>query len=290
MRLVAFSNEGRPALGIREGDEVVNLTEQGLPDCLEKFLRAGLPARQAAERVLRSSAQRQSIAGLTYLPPVLQPGKAIAVGLNYRDHASESQFEAPNYPVLFHRFPSSWVAHRAAMVRPKVSAQFDYEGELVAVIGRGGRYIPHPHALEHVAGYSVFNDGSVRDYQFKSHQWMVGKNFDHSGSFGPQFVTSDELPPGAAGLRLRTRVNGTVLQDANTRDMIFDVATLIATCSQAMTLEPGDIIITGTPAGVGVARKPPIFLTAGDICDVEIEGIGVLSNPIIDEPLGETPR
>jgi 2-keto-4-pentenoate hydratase/2-oxohepta-3-ene-1,7-dioic acid hydratase in catechol pathway len=287
MRLVAFDNNGCPALGVREGEEIVDLTEQGLPASLEEFLRAGAEAREAAERAQRRATKRQSTRDLIYLPPLQFPRKAIAVGLNYRDHASESKFEVPTYPALFHRFPTSWVAHRASLVQPSLSQQFDYEGELVVVIGRGGRHIETRHALEHVAGYSIFNDGSVRDYQFKSAQWMVGKNFDESGSFGPEFVTADEVPSGASGLKLQTRVNGVVLQDANTRDMIFDVATLIATCSDVMALAPGDIIITGTPAGVGFARKPPIFLKSGDTCEVEIEGIGVLSNPVVEERRGQ---
>jgi 2-keto-4-pentenoate hydratase/2-oxohepta-3-ene-1,7-dioic acid hydratase in catechol pathway len=227
---------------------------------------------------------RLPLDAVVYLPPVLNPPKAIAVGLNYVDHAAESPYkDAPKYPVLFHRFASSWVAHEAPLVRPHVSEQFDYEGELVVVIGKHGRYISKDRALDHVAGYSIFNDGSVRDYQFKSTQWMMGKNFDASGSFGPEFVTADEVPAGAKDLRLRTRLNGTTLQDANTRDMIFDVATLIQVSSEAMALAPGDIIISGTPAGIGLARKPPVFMKPGDTCEVEIEGIGILRNGIRDE-------
>jgi 2-keto-4-pentenoate hydratase/2-oxohepta-3-ene-1,7-dioic acid hydratase in catechol pathway len=283
MRLVAFVHEGRAALGARLQEELVNLTEAGLPDTLDAFLKAGDDAMHAAKRAIDRAARRLSIRDLKYLPPLRSPEKAIAVGLNYRDHAAESNFEAPKYPVLFHRFASSWVAHRSPMVAPRLSSQFDYEGELVVVIGRAGRYIQPENALEHAAGYSIFNDGSARDYQFKSTQWMIGKNFDRSGAFGPEFVTADELPAGATGLRLQTRLNGRVLQDANTRDMIFGVPTLIAICSEAMTLKPGDMIITGTPGGVGMARKPPVFLRPGDTCEVEIEGIGTLSNPIANE-------
>jgi 2-keto-4-pentenoate hydratase/2-oxohepta-3-ene-1,7-dioic acid hydratase in catechol pathway len=281
VRLIAFSRgNGAPALGARIGDEVADLSAAGLPATLEELLGIGLDkARDAARR----AKTRVPIGELRYLPPVLNPGKAIAVGLNYREHAAESSFEAPKYPVLFQRFPSSWVAHGAALVRPRVSEQFDYEGELVVVIGKPGRYIAAARALDHVAGYSIFNDGSIRDYQFKSTQWMMGKNFDASGSFGPELVTADELPAGAVGLRLRTRLNGEVLQDANTHDMIFDVATLVAACSEAMTLAPGDLIISGTPSGVGFARKPPVFMKPGDVCEVEVEGIGVLRNPIADE-------
>ncbi|VWX61162.1 2-keto-4-pentenoate hydratase/2-oxohepta-3-ene-1,7-dioic acid hydratase in catechol pathway [Burkholderiales bacterium 8X] len=282
MRFVAFQSNGQPALGLRIDQELVNLTAAGLPATLDELLRGGTDGLQAARRAADSAKTRLPIAGIDWLPPVQSPAKAIAVGLNYVDHAAEGNFEPPKYPVLFHRYPSSWVGHNQPLVRPHVSEQFDYEGELVVVIGKAGRYIDKANALAHVAGYSLFNDGSLRDYQFKSAQWMMGKNFDRSGSFGPEFVTADELPPGATGLQLQTRLNGKVMQQANTNDMIFDVATLVSVCSEPFALQPGDIIIAGTPAGVGFARKPPIFMKAGDVCEVEIEGVGLLSNPVVD--------
>lgn len=285
MRLFNFRQRHSSALGLRLGDEFVNLTAQGLPASVDDLLRAGEAGFEAAWRVTEKTRERQPIAAIEWLPPVLAPAKALAAGLNYADHASEANKSAPTaYPLLFQRYPSSWVGHRVALERPRVSTQFDYEGELVVVIGKAGRYIQKAHALNHVAGYSIFNDGSIRDYQLKSSQYMMGKNFDRSGAFGPELVTPDELPPGATGLQLCTRLNGQVLQDANTRDMIFDVATLVATCSEAFALQTGDIIISGTPAGVGFARKPPIFMKPGDVCEVEIEGIGVLSNPVVDDP------
>ncbi len=286
MRLIAFENtQGQPALGACVGDELINLSALGLPATLDELLRQGEAGLAAARAAIAGAdpAQRRPLAGIAYLPPVLHPAKAFAIGLNYVDHATESKFEPPKYPVIFHRYPSSWVAHGQALVRPRISDQFDYEAELVAVIGKGGRYIPKERALEHVAGYSLFNDGSIRDHQFRSNQWMMGKNFDASGSFGPEFVTADELPPGAVGLRLQCRLNGQVLQDANTRDMIFDIATLVAACSEAMALQPGDLIITGTPAGVGLARSPQVFMKPGDVCEVEVEGVGVLRNTVVDE-------
>lgn len=291
MRLVAFKGEGNaPALGLRIGDEVVDLTLLGLPATLAELLQQGADGLAAARVAAARARTRLAITGITHLPPVV-PAKAIAVGLNYVDHAAESPYrDAPKYPVLFHRYPQSWVAHAAPLTRPRVSEQFDYEGELVVVIGKRGRYIQKEHALDHVAGYSVFNDGSIRDYQFKSTQWMMGKNFDATGAFGPEFVTADELPAGAAGLQLVTRLNGQVLQNANTRDMIFDVATLVNVCSDAMTLLPGDIIISGTPSGVGFARHPPIWMKAGDVCEIEVEGVGLLRNGVVDEPpANETP-
>ena len=289
MRLIAFNNQaGLPRLGARLNGgadaHLVDLTADGLPDSLDALLRLGEAGMAQARAALVRAIHTRPLAGVRYLPPVLNPAKAFAIGLNYIDHAKESKFDPPKHPVIFHRYPSSWVAHREALVRPHISTQFDYEAELVAVIGKGGRYIRKEDALAHVAGYSLFNDGSIRDHQFRSNQWMMGKNFDASGSFGPEFVTADELPPGANGLRLQCRLNGVVVQDTNTRDMIFDVATLVAACSEAMALSPGDLIITGTPSGVGLARTPPLWMKAGDVCEVEVEGVGILSNPVVDGP------
>ncbi len=284
MRLIAYKDKtGAPLLGARIGDEVMNLASAGLPNTLDALLRLGPAGMEAARTALGGKGARLALASIEYLPPVLQPSKAFAIGLNYIDHATESKFDPPKFPVIFHRYPSSWVAHGQPLIRPQVSEQFDYEAELVAVIGKAGRYIDKARALEHVAGWSLFNDGSIRDHQFRSNQWMMGKNFDASGGFGPEFVTADELPPGATGLQLKCRLNGQELQNANTRDMIFDVATLVAACSEAMALQPGDIIITGTPAGVGLARKPPLWMKPGDVCEVEMEGVGVLTNGIVAE-------
>jgi len=284
MRFVAFKrDDGSPGLGLRMDQELVDLTTLGLPATLKELLQ-GSGALEAARSAALRAKSRRPLADITYLPPIGDPAKAVAVGLNYVDHAAESPYKnAPKYPILFHRYPQSWVAHGASLVRPHVSESFDYEGEVVVVIRKPGRYIARERALEHVAGYSIFNDGSIRDYQFKSTQWMMGKNFDATGAFGPEFVTADELPAGAVGLQLRTRLNGQELQNANTRDMIFDVATLVSVCSDAMTLFPGDIIISGTPAGVGFARKPPVWMKPGDVCEVEVEGIGLLRNDIVDE-------
>jgi 2-keto-4-pentenoate hydratase/2-oxohepta-3-ene-1,7-dioic acid hydratase in catechol pathway len=285
MRLIAFLDEhGHAALGVRTaGDQLLDLTAAGAPCTLDEVLLQGPQGLDALRQIVERATLRRPLDGLRYLPPLQHPAKAFAIGLNYLDHAAESKFEVPKHPVVFQRYPSSWVAHEQPLVRPRVSTQFDYEAELVAVIGKGGRYIAKEDALAHVAGYSMFNDGSIRDYQLRTNQWTLGKNFDASGSFGPEFVTADELPPGATGLRIQCRVNGEVLQDANTRDMIFDVATLVSVCSEAMSLQPGDIIITGTPSGVGMARKPQVWLRPGDRCEVEVERIGVLRNGVVDE-------
>lgn len=250
------------------------------PGSLDALIRQGRPALQAAaERML--ALPPIDLHDVRFLPPVGRPGKILCVGLNYRDHTSESGFEQPDYPTLFTRFGTSLTAHDAPLIHAGLSDTLDYEGELVAVIGRGGRRIALADALDHVLGYSVFNDGSVREYQFKTPQWTMGKNFDATGAFGPWLVTADELPPGASGLRLETRLNGQVVQQANTRDMVFDVATLIVTISEAITLEAGDLIVAGTPAGIGHAREPRLYMRPGDTCEVEIEGIGLLRNRVV---------
>ncbi len=283
MRLLNFMSAEGSRLGLESGDEVIDLTAGGLPTTLDELLQSGKNLTASVKAAADASTKRLPLADIDYLPPILNCAKAIAVGLNYVDHAAESKFDPPEYPVLFNRYPSSWVGHDKPIIRPHISDKFDYEGELAVVIGKAGRYISKEDALSHVAGYSVFNDGSIRDYQTKSAQWMMGKNFDNSGSFGPVFVTADDLPEGATGLKLQTRLNGEVMQSASTDQMIFDVATLIALISEAFELVPGDVIISGTPAGVGAARKPQVFMKPGDICEVEIEGIGILSNTIADE-------
>jgi len=260
------------------------LTEHAsYPGTLDSLIAKGEAALRAAAETLVRTGEAVDLGVVKLEQPLAARGKIICIGLNYADHASEASMKAPDYPTLFARFASSLIAHGEPIVRPRASEKLDYEGELVAVIGKGGRHIPRAAALSHVCGYSIFNDGSIRDFQLRTPQWTVGKNFDNTGPFGPVFVSADELPPGAHGLKIETRLNGRVMQSATTADLIFDVATLVALISEAMTLEPGDLIITGTPAGVGAARKPPVFMKAGDICEVEIEGIGILRNPIVDE-------
>ena len=286
MRIVAFKRKDGPALAVRQGQDLIDLTVAApkLPRELAGLLatKGGLLAARTAAKSAKAKALVKG--KITYLPTVMAPPKIFCVGLNFVDHAAESPYKnAPTYPVLFNRFTSTLIGHGAPLIRPLCSEQFDYEGELVVVIGKRGRHIPKEKALSHVAGYSVFNDASIRDFQFKSTQWLMGKNFDGTGALGPDFVTADELPPGAAGLQLKTRLNGQVLQNANTKDMIFDVATLVATITEGITLEPGDVIVAGTPAGVGFARKPPVWMKNGDVCEIEIEGVGTLSNPVKDE-------
>ena len=206
MRLLNYMKAGKRALGARNGDVIIDLTSAGLPDSVDALLAMGSDGLRKAQTAATKGGETTPFAQATLLPPVLNPSKAIAVGLNYIDHAAESPYkDAPKYPVLFHRFPSSWVAHNQPLIKPRVSDQFDYEAELAVIIGKAGRYIPKDRALDHVVGYSLFNDGSIRDYQFKSHQWMIGKNFDATASFGPELVTADELPAGAVGLQIKAK-------------------------------------------------------------------------------------
>jgi acylpyruvate hydrolase len=288
MRFVMFEDVAGVGIALAASDGAfrgLRMGDDEYPGSLEVLVRAGRPALDAAARVLERG-DRVDLDRVRLLPPLQTPGKILCVGLNYVDHSLESGFVVPTYPTIFARFTSSLIPCGAALIRPSVSSQFDYEGELVAVIGKGGRHIAEASALDHVIGYSIFNEASVRDYQTKSPQWTVGKNFDGTGAFGPVMVTADELPPGAAGLRIQTRLNGETVQQASTSDMVFNVARLVSILSEAMTLEPGDVIVTGTPAGVGMARKPQLFLKHGDVCEVEIEGVGILTNRVQDEQMG----
>ncbi|RJL05903.1 fumarylacetoacetate hydrolase family protein [Paracoccus siganidrum] len=284
MKFAAFCKYGRKGLAVEVEGGFRGLTEDeaGYPGDLLTLIRKGGDAVAQAGAALQAAPQIP-LGSVALLPPISDPEKIICVGLNYRDHSAESGFEQPDFPTLFGRFNSSLIGHGAPIIRPLASAQLDYEGELVAVIGREARNVSEAEALDYVAGYSIFNDASIRDYQFKSPQWTAGKNFDDSGAFGPWFVTAGALPAGCLGLTLTTRLNGQVVQQAAIDDMVFSVAQLVAICSEFMTLKPGDVIVTGTPSGVGLARKPQLFMKDGDVCEVEITGIGLLSNPIRDE-------
>ena len=277
MRFVQFEEEGQRKLGLLKDGKVKVLGPASLDDLLARGL--DLVSYAASTEVVGE----RSLDELTFLPPLTRSGKVICVGLNYSDHTKESKYEQPSYPTLFLRVNSSLVAHNQPIVRPNASDALDYEGELAVVLKSGGRQISKADALSHVAGYALFNDGSIRDYQFKTPQWTVGKNFDGTGAFGPELVTPDEIPHGARGLQLETRLNGEVVQSASTDTMVFDIETLIATISEAITLEAGDIIVTGTPSGIGWAREPKLLMKPGDICEVTVEGFLPLRNPIVQE-------
>jgi 2-keto-4-pentenoate hydratase/2-oxohepta-3-ene-1,7-dioic acid hydratase in catechol pathway len=286
MRLVNFRLDGRAgtALQNKDGSLVGRFADDPkYPGSIADLVVRGGDALASAARSLAGGPALEG-GRIEYLPPFPTPPKIICLGLNYADHAAEGGFKPPSYPTIFARFASSLVGHGAPLIRPRVSTQFDYEGELVAVVGRGGRHISREAALDHICGYSIFNDASVRDFQMKTPQWTVGKNFDGTGAFGPAFVTADELPRGAAGLSLQTRLNGKVMQSASTTQMIFDVVTTVALITEALTLEAGDVLVMGTPSGIGMARTPQVFMKAGDVCEIEIEGLGILRNPIADEP------
>ncbi|AXI44787.1 5-oxopent-3-ene-1,2,5-tricarboxylate decarboxylase [Sulfitobacter sp. SK012] len=231
-----------------------------------------------------ADADHVDVSSITPALPVAKPGTIICLGLNYTDHIKEGGYDIPDYPALFMRGKNSIMAAGAPLVRPTCSENLDYEAELMFIVGKGGRHISEADALDHVFGYTVFNDGSVRDYQRKTHQWTPGKNFDNTGAIGPYVVTPDEIPAGAAGLKIESRVGSEILQSSNTGNMIWSVAQTIATISEYTTLEPGDMIAMGTPPGVGHAKKPkPRWLVPGEVVDIEIENIGICSNPIVDE-------
>jgi 2-keto-4-pentenoate hydratase/2-oxohepta-3-ene-1,7-dioic acid hydratase in catechol pathway len=277
MRFMSFEIAGKTALAVQVGKNW-----HGAPDIvrtLESLIAAGGSALAEAAQKL-SSAPQIDITKVKILPPISNPEKIVCIGLNYVDHSAESGFKQPEFPTVFGRFNSSLIGGGAAIIKPLQSEQLDYEGELVAIIGRTARHVSEDTALDYVVGYSIFNDASIRDYQFKAPQWTPGKNFDGTGSFGPYFVTADELPKGCLGLNLQTRLNGVVVQQASITDMVFSVAKLVSILSSFMTLKPGDVIVTGTPSGVGLARKPPLWMKPGDVVEVEIEKIGVLRNPI----------
>lgn len=282
MKFMSYQTAAGTGLAVDAGDGYAGLVEgqPGYPGTLLSLVAAGGDALAKAGAALRERGQPVDPAEVTLLPP-LTPGKILCVGLNYADHAAESNMQVPEVPTLFSRFAASIVAPGAPIRLPRVSTALDYEGELAVIIGTSGRYIAKDAALDHVAGYAAFNDASIRDYQLRTPQWTIGKNFDGTGPFGPVMVTADALPPGASGLKIETRLDGEVMQKSSTDQLIFDVATLIAAISEAMALEPGDVIITGTPAGVGGARKPQRFMRPGEVCEIEIEGIGILSNPVV---------
>jgi 2-keto-4-pentenoate hydratase/2-oxohepta-3-ene-1,7-dioic acid hydratase in catechol pathway len=289
MRLFGFKGpngyEGVAALSKGDQDTFIDVcaTDSQIPNSIQEIIQSQAHMDRVHAAIANSNAIRGKLSTITYKAPIERPGKIVCMGLNYADHAKEGGNARPEYPSFFMRGPSSMTAHLSPIVRPKVSDKLDYEAELAFVVGKKARHLTLDNALDCVAGYSIFNDGSIRDYQRKTTQWTIGKNFDQTGAFGPWLVTPDELPPGCHGLNIQSRLNGQVMQNANTKDFLWGVAETIVLISECMTLEPGDVVITGTPAGVGYARTPPVFMKPGDICEIEIESIGVLRNTIADE-------
>jgi acylpyruvate hydrolase len=286
MRFATYLRAGASRLALVDGTDLIDLNDaqRQVPSDIRVALTAGIDLQAAGRAALADKAARQPFAHAMLAPVVPDPGKTICLGLNYFDHAKEGGRDRPEYPWFFFRGTSSLIAHGDAGVVPAVSSKFDYEAELAVVIGKTvPRHTKEADALQYVFGYSCFNDMSVRDYQKRTPQWTIGKNFDATGGFGPHLVTADELAPGATGLRIRSLLNGQVMQDANTDDMIFSVAETIALLADVLTLEPGDVLVMGTPAGVGQARTPPVWMKAGDTIVIDIEKVGALANPIVAE-------
>jgi 2-keto-4-pentenoate hydratase/2-oxohepta-3-ene-1,7-dioic acid hydratase in catechol pathway len=290
MRVMGFEAEGGLRLGIVEGDQVIDLqaADSKVPANLADVLAANngdlKPLGDLAKRAPASA--RRPLKGLKFGLPVARPGKILCLGLNYLEHVKEGsqRDNIPKFPTIFMRCLTSMVPHGEPIIRPKASEQLDYEAEMMLIVGKRAKHLTMENATACVAGYSCSNEGSVREFQRKTTQWDMGKNFDRTGGFGPWMVTADELPDAGKGLKIQSRLNGTVMQSDNTDNMMFPVADMLVYVTQGMTLEPGDIIFTGTPSGVGHARKPnPIWMKQGDVCEIEIEGIGVLRNPIQDE-------
>ena len=280
MRFIVGSIDGRRSVYLVEDGDAADLAAVDPSFAGDLMQVLGREAEAAAAAV---DAPRVPVASVTPALPIQRPGKVICLGLNYVDHIKEGGYDVPTYPALFMRASTSLMAAGAPMVRPSCSEQLDYEAEMMVIIGRGGRHIPEDEALDHVFGYTVFNDGSVREYQRKTHQWTPGKNFDATGPVGPVVVTPDELPEGGSGLKIESRVGDETLQSANTSDMLWSTARTISTISEYSTLEPGDMIALGTPPGVGHAKRPQRWLRPGEMIEVEFEGIGILANPIVAE-------
>ena len=289
MRLFSYRDKSnKKSIGVlckKDSDEFVDVcaTDASIPTDLGSLIAMDPDLGLAKGALSNPKAIIKNLSDIQFDILIDRPGKIVCMGLNYADHAKEGGNARPEYPSFFMRGPSSLSSHQAPLIRPKVSNKLDYEAELAFVVGKRARNLNRENALDCIAGYSIFNDGSLRDYQRKTTQWTIGKNFDQTGGFGPWLVTPDELPRGAHGLQIQSRLNGSVMQNANTKDFLWDVAETIVLITECMTLEPGDVVITGTPAGVGYARTPPVFMKPGDICEIEIENIGILRNSIQDQ-------
>ena len=290
MKIVGFEGNNGSRLGVVEGDNVIDLqaTDAGLPGDLGEVLRRNngdlKPLADLAKKA--PAAARHPLAGLKFALPVARPGKIICLGLNYLDHVKEGpqRDNIPKFQSIFFRMLTSLTPHLTPLMRPKKSIQFDYEGEMVVIIGKRAKHLTLENAADCIAGYCCGMEGSIREYQRHTTQWGMGKNFDRTGSVGPWMVTADELPRGGKGLKIESRLNGKTMQSSNTDMFMFPVAESLVYLTEGMTLEPGDILFTGTPSGVGHARKPdPVWMKAGDTVEVEIQSIGTLRNPIEDE-------
>jgi 2-keto-4-pentenoate hydratase/2-oxohepta-3-ene-1,7-dioic acid hydratase in catechol pathway len=285
MRLITYLGlDGPRVAGMRDNQFIdLNHADPGVPACIKALLAQGPEGMGRAQAAL-ASGKPIAVEGFRPAPPIPHPEKIICVGLNYADHARETGAKSPPEPILFCKFSSAICGDRQPIVLPRISQEVDFEAELVAVIGRGGRHIPRQEAIEHVAGYCCGNDVSARDWQIRKPggQWLLGKSFDTFAPIGPAILSADEIPqPG--NLKIQLRLNGQVMQKSSTAQLIFPIDYLVSYVSDICTLTPGDLIFTGTPPGVGFARKPPVFLKSGDVVEVEIEKIGILQNSVVVE-------
>lgn len=282
MKIASFTHQGQDSYGVVQGNQIIDLGS------MKAVLGADLKEVIARNRLVEladsdlSELPRLDIADITFLPVIGNPGKILCIGINYATHVRETGRDMPTYPMIFTRFADSQTAHEQAILRPTASHKLDFEGELAVVIGKTARHVKQAEALDFVAGYACYNDGSVRDWQKHTIQFVPGKNFPQTGGFGPWLVTADEIQ-NPQDLELTTRLNGQVMQHTSTSDMIFDVCKLIEYCSTFTELAPGDVIVSGTTGGVGAFREPPVWMQPGDIVEVEISSIGILRNTIVDE-------
>ncbi len=290
MKIVGFTADKGLRLGVVDSDEVIDLqaVDAALPaDLGEVLRRSNGDLTPLADLVKKAPASaRRPLDGLAYALPVARPGKIVCLGLNYLEHVKEGsqRDNIPKFPSIFFRVLTSMVPHLQPIMRPRESIQLDYEAELIAIVGKRAKHLTPDNALDCIVGFSCGNEGSVREFQRHTTQWGMGKNFDRTGGFGPWMVSADEIPRGARGLKIMSRLNGSVMQSDNTENMMFPLPETLVYLTKGITLEPGDIILTGTPSGVGHARKPnPVWMKAGDTCEIEIEGVGTLRNPIEDE-------
>lgn len=279
MRWLTFAYQGRASFGVVSagGDAVIDVGARSpYPDLKSAIAANALPGLAISSR----GETGIPLSAITYLPTITNPDKILCVGLNYKAHQEETGRGGEAWPTIFVRFAAAQMGHNAPMIRPRESNTLDYEGEIAMIIGHAGRRIPKERALEHVAGFSIYNDGSVREYQRNTSQFTPGKNFASTGGFGPWMMTCDEVGDLDA-MELTTRLNGNVMQNAKSSQLVFGFAELIAYCSTFIELVPGDVIVTGTPGGVGSARKPPVFMDEGDLIEIEVKPIGTLSNRVV---------
>jgi 2-keto-4-pentenoate hydratase/2-oxohepta-3-ene-1,7-dioic acid hydratase in catechol pathway len=279
MRFISYRQQGIYSWGALEGDKIFDLSNVA-SSLISAIASSSLP--QSSDDIEKDELNF-SLSDVTLLPPIPEPRRIICIGQNYAAHRDEMGGASTSSPLIFTRFPSSIVGHNEVLIKPPESEQFDFEGELAVIIGSSGRRIAPENALSHIAGYSCFMDGSIRDYQIHTTQYIPGKNFEKSGSFGPWMLSANEIPNPNSGLSLQTRLNGELVQETTTDLMIFDIPTVIAYLSTFTTLEPGDVIASGTPGGVGYKRKPQLFMKPGDKIEVKIENVATLTNSIIAE-------